>query len=139
MSPTYEELAEYIDLDLVPFGKGKAKRHGDKWEFECQHGPEECDINTYDSCAIDMVPTPKALAFVKCSLTQFDTISSIMQSQRGDELLARNAEKSKKAGYYKVPAVGFNGTFDSMDSDLAVGKLKLLICSMLTDVPQCKE
>ncbi|VEN58291.1 unnamed protein product [Callosobruchus maculatus] len=158
LEPTYSELVEYIDLDLVPFGKGSAKKDGGKWKFECQHGEEECEVNAYDSCAVDIAPAPKAFAFAKCTMTQvaptvkdmikicakkseisYESVEACRQ-KRGDELLAKNAERSKKAGYTSIPALAFNDTFDETYSQFAAGHLKLYICSLLNDAPpQCKS
>ncbi|VEN58290.1 unnamed protein product [Callosobruchus maculatus] len=154
----YEELEEYLDLDLVPFGKGTAKKHGDKWKFECEHGPKECEANAYHSCAVDIATTRQALKFAECAFIQFTpTSTSAMKwcgkrsgityasldacrQKRGDELLAANAEKSKNVGYQTVPAVAFNGKYDPMESDIATKNLKKIICSKLKNVPpQCKQ
>nr|CAI5864021.1 unnamed protein product [Callosobruchus analis] len=157
LMPIYKELAEYINLELVPFGKGTAKKRGDHWEFRCLYGPVECEINAWDSCAVDIAPIPKAVAFTECILTKHGlTITDRLKScakesgisyeslaacrqRRGDELLARNAERSKEGGYLKVPAVLYNDEFHHVESELAVTNLKLSVCSQLKDVPLCRK
>nr|CAI5836583.1 unnamed protein product [Callosobruchus analis] len=157
LKPTYDQLADYLDLDLIPFGNGIVRKHGDKWEFECQHGPEECEGNSYHGCAIDIAPIADALAFAECTLVQVDPTSGdtmklcaeksdisyesleTCRQQRGDKLLAKNAERSQKIGYLTVPAIVFNGSYDLDDSSAATVDLKETICSLLNNAPpQCK-
>lgn len=39
-------------------------------KFECQHGPVECQANTYHACAIEAIQEPKKLLdMVVCMIT----------------------------------------------------------------------
>ncbi|CAH1983774.1 unnamed protein product [Acanthoscelides obtectus] len=154
---TYDSLSQYIDLDLVPFGKGSAEKNGDKWEIECQHGPKECYGNAYHSCAVKIAPTATALAFATCTFSQDDPASDDVikmcakdagisynrlkhcKETKGNELLAANADRSRGVGYATVPAVAFDGTYDVMNSMIATTSMKQLTCSFLGDAPaDCK-
>ncbi|XP_042510461.1 gamma-interferon-responsive lysosomal thiol protein-like [Macadamia integrifolia] len=46
-------LINILDIKLVPFGN--AKIHGND-TITCQHGPDECFLNTVEACAIDVWP-----------------------------------------------------------------------------------
>ncbi|KAF7054232.1 hypothetical protein CFC21_061950 [Triticum aestivum] len=57
-------LLDAADLTLVPYGNAKVNAHG---AITCQHGPEECLLNTVEACAIDAWPDVKVhLGFIYC-------------------------------------------------------------------------
>ena len=77
--PTWQHFADdqTLQLDLVPFGKAtvrlyrswrlfismsilKFTANGETWDFECQHGPEECRGNKVQACILDKVNYPSA-------------------------------------------------------------------------------
>ena len=51
--PTWAELKEYMVVDFTPFGNANFTAVGNGWCFMCQHGPDECIGNLYQSCYID--------------------------------------------------------------------------------------
>ncbi|XP_037418902.1 gamma-interferon-responsive lysosomal thiol protein-like [Triticum dicoccoides] len=46
-------LLEAADVTLVPYGNAKVGKGG---TITCEHGPEECLLNTVEACAIDAWP-----------------------------------------------------------------------------------
>ncbi|XVF20362.1 hypothetical protein REPUB_Repub11eG0191600 [Reevesia pubescens] len=48
-----DDLISIVDLRLVPWGNAKLKGND---TFVCQHGPDECLLNTVEACAIDAWP-----------------------------------------------------------------------------------
>ncbi|RCV45246.1 hypothetical protein SETIT_9G438700v2 [Setaria italica] len=46
-------LLDAVDLTLVPYGNARVHAGG---EITCQHGPNECLLNTVEACAIDTWP-----------------------------------------------------------------------------------
>lgn len=53
--PTYQLLGPAaIDLEVVVFGN--AQIDVDAKELDCQHGPAECDANSYEQCAVAIYP-----------------------------------------------------------------------------------
>ncbi|KAF7042276.1 hypothetical protein CFC21_051922 [Triticum aestivum] len=57
-------LLDAADLTLVPYGNAKVDAHG---AITCQHGPDECLLNTVQACAIDAWPDVKVhLGFIYC-------------------------------------------------------------------------
>lgn len=53
--PTYLKIGQIINLTLVPYGNAQEFRRGDKWVFECQHGPHECEGNLIETCALSIL------------------------------------------------------------------------------------
>jgi len=43
-------LSEYMNLEIVPYGN--ARYNAKTAEFLCQHGPEECEMNTIENCLL---------------------------------------------------------------------------------------
>jgi interferon gamma-inducible protein 30 len=59
----YQGLGSIVEIQLVPYGNAK----NTNGTIVCQHGPTECDINKYESCAINYINgTNKAVPFIAC-------------------------------------------------------------------------
>jgi interferon gamma-inducible protein 30 len=64
--PMFEILGpQVVDLTVVSFGNAvidvKSKR------VDCQHGPAECDANSYEQCAASLYPYPERyLRYLRC-------------------------------------------------------------------------
>ncbi|RDX65976.1 Gamma-interferon-inducible lysosomal thiol reductase, partial [Mucuna pruriens] len=58
------DLISIVELKLVPWGNAKLRGNS---TFVCQHGPDECLLNTVEACAIDIWPQlSKHFPFIFC-------------------------------------------------------------------------
>lgn len=102
---------KYLRVELVPFGNAKLLQNG---SIQCQHGPEECRINKFESCAIHFMHEP--LPFIHCLETKiangtslekaskqcyshplphiFDQITHCFNGPKGDQLQKIDAQKT---------------------------------------------
>ncbi|KAJ4971705.1 hypothetical protein NE237_004804 [Protea cynaroides] len=59
-----QELITIVDLKLVPYGNAEIQGND---TIVCQHGPDECLLNTVEACAIDVWPdVNKHFNFIYC-------------------------------------------------------------------------
>ncbi|KIH57282.1 gamma interferon inducible lysosomal thiol reductase [Ancylostoma duodenale] len=49
----YKNFAGFVNIEFIPYGNAKVVNG----TIQCQHGPEECSINRFESCLIDSVQT----------------------------------------------------------------------------------
>ena len=57
-------LLDAADLTLVPYGNARVSKDG---AISCQHGPDECLLNTVEACAIDAWPDLNVhFGFINC-------------------------------------------------------------------------
>ncbi|VEN53123.1 unnamed protein product [Callosobruchus maculatus] len=153
LHPVYSQFADYLELDIVPFGNAQYEKVGKKWIFKCQHGPQECYGNVIHACALASNPLKTALDFIYCSEGQADRVSDETFQKcatevgikfedlkhctetEGDSLIVANAKKSAKVGYSWVPFVTFNDEYDEDVSKEAQEDLKGLVCKYFADKP----
>ncbi|CAH2001815.1 unnamed protein product [Acanthoscelides obtectus] len=153
LKPVYKELKDHVQLDLVPFGNARFRKVGSKWQFMCQHGPEECYGNIIHACALDSSPVEVALDFIACCEGQkFVTSDKTFQKcskkaglkfedlkkckeTKGDDLLAAYGKRSKPVGYPWVPFITINDKYDENVSMNAMYDLKSVLCEHLKDDP----
>lgn len=70
LMPTYEVLSEFINLDLIPYGKAKTKEIDGKLSFQCQHASIECTGNKVHACAIEAIADQMLLLkYITCMIT----------------------------------------------------------------------
>ncbi|KAG6697726.1 hypothetical protein I3842_09G215900 [Carya illinoinensis] len=61
----YEDLINIINLRLVPWGNSYINKSSNS--IVCQHGPDECILNTLEACAIDVLQNVnKHYALIYC-------------------------------------------------------------------------
>lgn len=69
LSPTYDKLGQYMDIDLIPYGNANVSypNHDFKPYFQCQHGHDECYGNRAQACVIDLTKSTRpSLNYVRC-------------------------------------------------------------------------
>ncbi|GFN89146.1 leucine rich repeat protein [Plakobranchus ocellatus] len=73
--PTWSKLeaSGILQVHLIPFGNAKETKVGEKYTFECQHGPDECQGNIVETCTIHYFPKEKDhIVFIGCFEQKYD-------------------------------------------------------------------
>ncbi|XP_008190388.2 GILT-like protein 1 [Tribolium castaneum] len=154
--PTYPSFANYLRLDLVPFGKATASKSSGHWKFRCQHGPRECYNNKIHTCVIAHNPPKPTLNFINCAMKSPDSpkmcaiesgiswnvISNCLNSGQADVLLAQNGDKTNAVTppIDYVPTIIFNGVYRKAMQNFAEKHFAKSVCSQLKNQPHvCKK
>uniref|UniRef100_A0A6E8VZP4 Gamma-interferon-inducible lysosomal thiol reductase n=1 Tax=Anopheles coluzzii TaxID=1518534 RepID=A0A6E8VZP4_ANOCL len=123
LQPAFDRAPELMDIEFVPFGKASWTTKSDgSLEFDCQHGPIECEGNTIHACVVEAVREPRTrLAMVACMIQnnimprdifyrcakehglEIESIKKCYDSPHGAELLKVHGE----ATHALRPAVSF--------------------------------
>ncbi|KAL3892308.1 hypothetical protein ACJMK2_004525 [Sinanodonta woodiana] len=146
----YTKVGGIMNLTLVPYGNAREKQVGSRWEFDCQHGKEECVGNIIETCAIYIIKnitvyypfihcmeTTDGLpedAAAKCA-TKFkgidlDKIMGCSKSSLGNELEHQMALQTNalQPPHTYVPWVTLNGVHTEEIEHKAETDLVNLIC-----------
>ncbi|KAK9717460.1 Gamma interferon inducible lysosomal thiol reductase (GILT) [Popillia japonica] len=68
--PNYDAVSTYITVDFVPYGKATHTLNDGVWEFQCQHGPNECHGNMLQACALNIIEEQAVkVSFVNCVMS----------------------------------------------------------------------
>lgn len=156
--PTYLKVGEIFNLTLVPYGNAEEKRSGDKWIFECQHGPKECEGNLIETCAISVLknlsasfpfifcfeqnsartqrPQPAVIG-EKCAKSfgiDYAPIEACASGPQGNELEHKMALKTNalEPQHQYVPWVTINGKHTEKLQRKAESNLLALLCEFYT-------
>ncbi|XP_040572852.1 gamma-interferon-inducible lysosomal thiol reductase [Lepeophtheirus salmonis] len=149
LHPTYTQLSDILDVQLVPYGNAKSSSRpdGTGYTFSCQHGPTECLGNMVHACAIKYVKFPILMDFIACMMERSDVpvlagkecaskleiewteIEECSMSLEGEQLLFNNGEETNNLTPPKtvVPTDTLNGSQD--DQEELIHNLKQKICS----------
>ncbi|KAJ8965022.1 hypothetical protein NQ314_004420 [Rhamnusium bicolor] len=136
LHPNYKEIANYVDLDLIPYGKAIHNKNNGKWEFSCQHGPPECRGNKYQSCILSL--KNGAENDVQCARRfglNIQKIRTCASSDIGEELLALNGDKTWKLEptISFVPTIVYDDKFDQLSQDLSLMDFIAVVCRKLNE------
>ncbi|CAG7727381.1 unnamed protein product [Allacma fusca] len=149
--PVYEELREYLELDLVPYGNAETIRHPNGTvQFWCQHGTSECFGNTVHACAISLLAPEVSAFFIYCTMYQrppslagsfcakelnitFAPIRNCARSNEGKRLHERNGNRTAALVPYQkwVPWITFNDGWDENDDGLSSVNFLAVVCKHL--------
>ncbi|XP_012263457.2 GILT-like protein 3 [Athalia rosae] len=67
--PTFQRISDNLHMELIPYGKARTTETPTGYEFECQHGPTECEANIIHACVIDLVIDPSIqLDYITCMI-----------------------------------------------------------------------
>ena len=51
-----EGFLEMATVNMYPYGNARETEVENGWEFECQHGAEECNYNMLETCGLEYIP-----------------------------------------------------------------------------------
>ncbi|XP_060744020.1 gamma-interferon-inducible lysosomal thiol reductase-like [Tachysurus vachellii] len=148
--PTFIMLSDIMHVDLVPYGNAQEKQVGDKYEFTCQHGPDECLGNMIETCVMNKVPDA-AVPVIYCMeaadnvvkaaesclalfspQTKFSDIMACVNGNEGNQLMHQNAKETAalKPPHEYVPWITINGEHTDELQQKAMSSLFVLICNL---------
>uniref|UniRef100_A0A8C5LUW3 Gamma-interferon-inducible lysosomal thiol reductase n=1 Tax=Leptobrachium leishanense TaxID=445787 RepID=A0A8C5LUW3_9ANUR len=152
--PTWVMLNEILNVTLVPYGNAMEKNDSGKFEYQCQHGPEECLGNMMETCVTYYLKDITAyfpvvfcmegavnvtMALDACLTIYEPSLSSkkVMECVNGDlgkKLMHQNALKtdSLKPQHEFVPWIVFNGKHTEELQNRAQTALFNLVCDTYT-------
>ncbi|XP_066582335.1 gamma-interferon-inducible lysosomal thiol reductase-like isoform X2 [Prorops nasuta] len=156
--PTFLKIEEYLQVELIPYGKAETRNIDGRYEFECQHGPLECEANIIHSCAIDSIKDPSLLInYISCMIKNNvkplnimeacaenlyidrDPIWKCYEGPKGRELLAEYGRMTKDLNppVTFIPTILINGNADNQSRILK--SLLKEVCLQLKVIPEgCK-
>lgn len=153
-NPSYKELA-YVEF--IPYGNAKESKVGDRYEFTCQHGPNECYGNTVSNCALNKISYEEGLNFMLCfenAIKKFDkninkslkecvngedlynNIINCAESSVGNNLQHIAAQKTPVHKY--VPFIYVNGKHDLEVEKKILKDMNQYLCGNNKSLPGCE-
>ncbi|XP_060753899.1 gamma-interferon-inducible lysosomal thiol reductase-like [Neoarius graeffei] len=150
LMPTFIMLNDIMGLELVAYGNAKEKQVGDKYEFTCQHGSDECLGNMIETCVMKKVPEA-AVPVIYCMeaaadvvkaaepclalfspQTRFGDVMACVNGDEGNQLMHQNAKATAalQPPHEYVPWVTINSEHTDDLQEKAMGSLFLLVCSL---------
>jgi len=147
--PTYQALkdTDILDIKLYPYGNARERKNGEKWEFTCQHGPEECQVNLIETCALHQMSHPdQFMEYIHCIESdpsmanarqcadklkiEFDPISSCYNGSQGNHLQHEVAEATDALNppHKYVPWVLGNGVHNNEVEEAMLSDLLGWVC-----------
>ncbi|XP_030365429.1 gamma-interferon-inducible lysosomal thiol reductase [Strigops habroptila] len=144
--------AEALNITLVPYGNAQERNDSGKWQFQCQHGPEECLGNMIETCLMheaknfstyfpvifclesgsSVTKTLGACLQVYAPQLDGDRIAACVRGDTGAALMHRNAQLTEALDppHQYVPWVVVNGKHTDELQAQAETSLLGLICRL---------
>uniref|UniRef100_D3TM92 Gamma-interferon inducible lysosomal thiol reductase n=1 Tax=Glossina morsitans morsitans TaxID=37546 RepID=D3TM92_GLOMM len=146
LGPNYDELGDFIDIKLVPFGNAKSVDDGK--EFVCQHGPAECLGNLKQSCVINQTTNQTAqVKFVVCQMTTHwndndvkecsesvglpSNIDNCVNTQLGTNLQLEAERITKLYQVTYVPTIVYDKVFNQDLQQNSLKDFRATVCNLL--------
>ncbi|KAJ8936489.1 hypothetical protein NQ314_012353 [Rhamnusium bicolor] len=149
--PVYEDLKDYLILDLVPYGKAQTTEVDGNIEFHCQHDALECFANKIHSCVIEYVKDPLLqIKYIECMITDnmipedagekcghelnidFTPISECAKDIKGSQLLKMYGEQtnSLNPSVRFIPTIELNSSQNIVPQSAILKDLSKSICQL---------
>lgn len=153
---------EVLNITLVPYGNAQERNVSGKWQFQCQHGSEECLGNMLQACLMHEAQnfttyfpvifcmesgssaTKNLKACLQLYAPQLDAgrITACAQGELGAALMHRNAQLTDALDppHQYVPWVVINGKHTDELQAQAQSSLLRLVCQLYQgDKPEACE
>ncbi|KPJ02238.1 Gamma-interferon-inducible lysosomal thiol reductase [Papilio xuthus] len=158
LAPVWRDFRGAVKVKLVPYGKATHDKVDGKWQFTCQHGPDECYGNKVQACILkdrSLQDTDK-MELVMCLMgnaspdksldtclgqvnksNNSDKIKRCASGEQGDALLASYGDKTDlvQRPLSFVPTIIINEKFDQAIQDQAVNDLRGVVCRVAVNKP----
>ncbi|XP_054837650.1 gamma-interferon-inducible lysosomal thiol reductase [Eublepharis macularius] len=150
--PTWIMLNEILNITLVPYGNAKETKVEGKWQFECQHGQEECKGNLMEACLIhlledlglyfpvifcmesgsDVTANLPLCLKIYAPEVSLANITACVNGDLGNQLMHQNAQRTTalKPPHRYVPWIVINGKHTESLQSLAMEALFRLVCNL---------
>ncbi|XP_069734288.1 gamma-interferon-inducible lysosomal thiol reductase [Phaenicophaeus curvirostris] len=144
--------SQVLNITLVPYGNAKERNVSGKWDFQCQHGPEECLGNMIEACLMheakdfstyfpvifclesgsSVTKNLEACLQVYAPQLDKDRIAACVQGDVGAALMHRNAQLTEALDppHQYVPWLVINGEHSDQVQAQAEASLLRLICRL---------
>ncbi|XP_062872974.1 gamma-interferon-inducible lysosomal thiol reductase [Trichomycterus rosablanca] len=150
LMPTFAMLSDIMTVELVPYGNAQEKQVGQKYQFLCQHGEDECLGNMIETCMLDKMGDA-AYAVITCMEastdvlkaaptcaglfspdTSYADVMSCVNGDEGNQLMHQNAKKTGalQPPHQYVPWITINGKYTEDQQQTAQSSLFILVCSL---------
>ncbi|XP_077981320.1 gamma-interferon-inducible lysosomal thiol reductase-like [Glandiceps talaboti] len=153
--PTFQILSNsnIMNVTLVPYGNAHESKVGDKWNYECQHGENECIGNFIETCLLHYNGMKTAFPVLACMedigtpydpqilqqcasqySVDYQTVLKCSNSSLGNSLEHEMAEKTDALNppHTYVPWVTVNGVHTEEIQQEATADLLKLVCDTYT-------
>lgn len=153
LMPTVNKLSDYLQVNLIPYGRAETIENHDTIDFSCQHGPPECLGNKVHACIVEKALTNQVLAVTAttCLFEEFlmqpsnakrccqrygiswDEVKSCAYGEEGSKLLKKYGEMTNKLLPIDfIPTIAINRVRGSKSYQAAILKnLKREVCIVL--------
>ncbi|KAG0720511.1 GILT-like protein 1 [Chionoecetes opilio] len=146
--PTWTQIKDIVDLNLIPFGKAKATptSNGD-YTFDCQHGPNECHGNKVMACVVNAFPVPTQVKMIHCMMSksypayagqqcsrevgvEWEPLQRCSEGATGSTLLYQHGVTTSalKPRVYFIPTITIDEHYGQSQLRTSLSSLKRQIC-----------
>jgi interferon gamma-inducible protein 30 len=146
---SYQDKDTLAIVNFYPYGNAAEKWNGQKWDFTCQHGSNECYGNTVENCALSFLDKSQGHDFLICiegNIRSFSKdfektlahciddkslraeILNCASSDEGNKLQHEAAQKTPAHDY--VPWVHVNGEHDKEVENKILSNMLDYLCEL---------
>lgn len=159
LAPSFECTSQMMDLTLVPYGNARYTGNKAPYKYTCQHGPDECVGNLFETALLHIANFTTAFNVITCLETtlkaaeletqkkctaqfgiDFDEVTALANSDKGNELQFQYAQQTGQLvpAHNYVPWLTLNNTHDESTQTKMQSNFLGYVCLMYQgDKPDC--